>query len=253
MTDHGPNTHSSSDGADYSGSAYAELSQILLSAQPLGMILHRVAEIARELIPGANEVSITLIERDRARTVAFTGVVATALDERQYASGRGPCLDAAVTGRTVAIDDTAADTLYPEFSRQADRCGIRQTLSVGMPALQATIGAVNVYRFRDSAPFTNETSDIAIGFAAYAGIALANAALYAGAVQEVAQMKEAMASRAHIEQAKGMIMCAENCTADEAFDVLRRTSSRTQRKLRQVAESIISRAGTPEHPPTPLA
>src|SRR5690348_6201935 len=98
MRDETSNTRSTSEGADYSVPAYAELSQILLSAQPLGMILHRVAEIARELIPGAYEVSIALIERDRARTVAFTGAVATALDERQYCSGRGPCLDASVTG-----------------------------------------------------------------------------------------------------------------------------------------------------------
>jgi hypothetical protein len=223
--------------------AYAELARIVLGAQPLGAVLRRIAEIARDLIPRADEVSITMLERDRARTVGFAGDLASALDERQYTSGRGPCLDAAVTGQTIAID-TAADTLYPEFSRQARRSGIQQTLAVGLPSLQGTTGAVNIYS-RTSDPFSDQSLDTASTFAEYAAIALANAALYAGAVQEAAQLKEAMASRAVIEQAKGMIMRDEGCTADEAFDVLRGSSSRSHVKLRDVAQALVAVPGTP--------
>ena len=38
-------------------------------------------------------------------------------------------------------------------------------------------------------------------------------------------MSEAMASRATIEQAKGMVMAARDVTADEAFEELRRLAS----------------------------
>ncbi len=231
---------------EYAAIAYAELARIILDGQSLSAVLCRVAEIAKEMIPGATEVSITLVERDRPRTVGFTGSIAPALDERQYTSGRGPCVDAATTGQTIYIDDTAVDTHYPEFSRQAHRSGIRQSLSVGLPTLQVTTGSVNVYGSRVGGSFTDQTHDVASRFASYAAIALANAALYAGAVQEVAQLKEAMISRARIEQAKGMIMRDENCTPDQAFDILRRTSSRTNRKLRDVAHSIVSAAGLPQ-------
>src|SRR5690349_13116689 len=184
-----PKISSCSDIGD-SACAYAELARIVHGAQSLGAVLRRIAEIAHALVPGADEVSITLIECDRARTVAFAGELASALDERQYSSGLGPCLDAAVTGQIIAID-TAADTLYPEFSRQAHRIGIRQCLAVGMPTVHGGTGAVNIYS-RAGVPFDDQVLDMATNFAAYAAIAVANAALFAGAQQEVAQMKAAM-------------------------------------------------------------
>ena len=227
---------------EYAVTAYTELATIILGAQSISAVLSRLAELARALIPGADEVSITLIERGRARTVGFAGTLATVLDERQYTCARGPCLDAAVTGTTIAIDDTAADTRYPEFSRQAHRHGIRHTLSVAIPAFQATTAALNIYGNGDTGPFTDRARDVADGFAGYASIALANAALYAVAVQEVAQMKTAMASRAVIEQAKGVIIRDRACSPEEAFDILRDASSRANRKLRDVAQSLVTSA-----------
>ena len=56
---------------------------------------------------------MTMLGRDDASTVAFSGDVAAALDERQYDTGYGPCLDAAASGGTVVVRDTAAGELYP--------------------------------------------------------------------------------------------------------------------------------------------
>ena len=154
-------------------------------------------------------------------------------------------MDAAISGQTISIEDTAVDQLYPEFSRQAARHGIRHTLAVGMQTLQSTTGALNVYGSGATGPFTEQARTIAEGFAGYASIALANAALYAGAVQEVAQMKEAMASRAVIEQAKGIIVRDRVCTPDQAFVILREAASRSERKLRAVAQALVESASRP--------
>ena len=48
-----------------------------------------------------------------------------------------------------------------------------------------------------------------------------------------------MASRAVIEQAKGILMAQRDCSADEAFDMLRRASQRENVKLRDVAQRIV--------------
>jgi GAF domain-containing protein len=221
--------------------AYAELSKIILTDQPLTAVLARLARLAQELIPDAAEVSVTLIDAGRPQTIAFAGALAPVLDERQYASGRGPCMDAAVTGQIIELD-TATDQLYPEFSGAAARAGMRHVLAVGMPALHSSTGALNVYSTATSGPFTAQARDIAAGFVGYTSVALATAALYAGAVNEVAQMKQAMASRAVIEQAKGMIMMDRRCTDEEAFAVLRDASSRTNQKLRVVAQFIVAEA-----------
>jgi AmiR/NasT family two-component response regulator len=61
----------------------------------------------------------------------------------------------------------------------------------------------------------------------------------AAAQAEVEQMKQAMASRAGIEQAKGVLMSQRHCGPDEAFDVLVKLSSQTNRKLRDVAAAVV--------------
>jgi hypothetical protein len=68
----------------------------------------------------------------------------------------------------------------------------------------------------------------------------------AGRVQEleleVAQLRTAMASRAVIEQAKGVLMLLAGCTDQVAFDVLTHISSTTHRKVRDLAVAITDSA-----------
>jgi PAS domain-containing protein len=59
---------------------------------------------------------------------------------------------------------------------------------------------------------------------------------------EVEQLRNAMASRAAIEQAKGILMLLMSCGDQVAFDLLAHISSHTHRKVRDVAVSIIESA-----------
>jgi PAS domain S-box-containing protein len=56
------------------------------------------------------------------------------------------------------------------------------------------------------------------------------------------QMRHAMETRAVIEQAKGMLIAAHGCTADEAFQMLSEFSQRSNRKLRDVAKAMVDGA-----------
>jgi len=56
------------------------------------------------------------------------------------------------------------------------------------------------------------------------------------------QMREAMETRAVIEQAKGMLIAAHGCTPDAAFQMLSQSSQRSNRKLRDVANAMVERA-----------
>jgi response regulator NasT len=70
---------------------------------------------------------------------------------------------------------------------------------------------------------------------------------------ELAQVREAMASRATIEQAKGIVMAGRRCTAEEGFATLVELSQHSNRKLRDVAADLVSdapRAVTPAGPST---
>ena len=67
---------------------------------------------------------------------------------------------------------------------------------------------------------------------------------------EVGQLRAAMASRASIEQAKGILMLLTSCGDQVAFDLLAHISSHTHRKVRDVAlvitESAAGRTRLPD-------
>jgi GAF domain-containing protein len=222
--------------------AFALLARIVMNEQSLGQVLHQVADLARTTVPGADEVSVTLIERGRPTSVAFTGDLAVVLDERQYRNGFGPCVDAARRGQVITIEDTAHCPAYPDFATLARRKGVCRTLSVNVPTRQGITAALNIYGSGVTGPFDRAAVDLAVSFAGYAAIALLNAALYAAAVTEADQLRQAMVSRAGIEQAKGIVMRDRRCTAEEAFIVLRDLSSTTNHKVRDIAQSVIDDA-----------
>ncbi|MFL6063773.1 MAG: GAF and ANTAR domain-containing protein [Friedmanniella sp.] len=220
--------------------AYAALSRIGFADQPLTEALLKVAVLARQALPGSPEVSVTLLERDHARTAAFTGSLAVHLDERQYASGFGPCLDAAVTGQTIKLAMADRDGLYPDFRRIAQRQGITHTLSVGLPVASRTVGALNVYSFTGRT-FSRQAERAAATFASYAAIVLANLALYHDTAELAAQLEVAVRSRAVIEQAKGVIIAENHCSGEEAFQLLVHLSQRENVKIRDLAQRLVDR------------
>jgi GAF domain-containing protein len=124
---------------------FAELGRIMLGAQDLNQTLQRIADLARKTIPKIDEVSVTLVDGGQPKTVVFTGQLAVHLDERQYETANGPCLDAAVSGQTIVIDTSDDNTGYPEFASAARRKGVTHGLSIGLPVPQPVIGALNLY------------------------------------------------------------------------------------------------------------
>ena len=61
-------------------------------------------------------------------------------------------------------------------------------------------------------------------------------------------MREAMEYRAVIEQAEGIVMADRHCSEGEAFDILRRASNDTNRKMRELAEMLVTEASRKPRP-----
>src|SRR3984957_5532504 len=122
--------------------AFAELGRMKLGEGDLRAVLGRVAELARQTLPGGVGASVTLVESDRAFTAAFAGQLALDLDETQYQEGFGPCLEVAQSAGTVTVPDMAAETRWPAFARHALAAGGRSSLSVALPLQEAVLGAL---------------------------------------------------------------------------------------------------------------
>ena len=221
--------------------AFAELGRIKLAETDLDGVLDRIAQLAKRAVPGAEEVSVTLVRGDRGQTAACTGELAVALDESQYRQGYGPCLDASATTATLSLPDMSRERRWPEFARRAMDSGVHSSLSIGLPVHTEVTGALNVYATR-AAAFDAEAIELAQAFSGYAAVALANAHLYDTKASLAQQMQAAMQSRAVIEQAKGILMAGRRCSAEEAFRILSKLSQDTNRKLRDVAAALVQSA-----------
>lgn len=70
--------------------------------------------------------------------------------------------------------------------------------------------------------------------------------------REVEQLRAAMASRALIEQAKGVLMALVTCSDHAAFDLLGHLSNHTHRKVREVAALVVGSASGADQLPADL-
>jgi GAF domain-containing protein len=220
-------------------SAAAELQQLLLTTEDITVFLDQLTTLTVKVLPGDLSCGLTL-RRDRgATTVASSDSRASQVDEIQYGHDQGPCLHALRTGQVVVVDDLADDDRWGGYQMPALGHGIRSSLSLPLCADSAVIGALNIYATTPRAFGTAEQL-VARRFADEASRALALAVRLAERSEMSAHLQAALASRAVIDQAIGIVMGQNRCTADEAFEVLRSISQNRNVKLRDIAAAMIT-------------
>ena len=221
--------------------AIAALSQYFVGDHSLGDTLTRVCEIARDAVPPAAHVGITMMVNGRPATAVFTNREVPEIDEAQYRTGDGPCLHAFQDGARYIIDSTREPGRWMPFRQAASAHGILSTLSMPMVAHDGPMGALNFYATAERA-FTDTQVQVAEMFAMQAAFVLANAQAYWEKHELSEGLAAAMQSRAVIEQAKGIIISTMRCSADEAMEVLIKQSQHQNRKLRDVAADVVANA-----------
>jgi GAF domain-containing protein len=226
---------------DHLTEGIAELSRVLVNEEALDDTLHRVADLACRNIGGADLAGVTLLRDGKPTTAVFTDPASPEMDSAQYDTGVGPCLDAWRHQQVFRIDSTADDGQWPAFSQAAADHGIQSTISLPLAVRGNGIGALNLYS-KQAAAFSDEDEQVGSLFADQASVALTNAQLYDSAYRLTQQLQEALTSRAVIDQAKGILMGQRGVGVDEAFTLLRTTSQRENRKLRDIAQELVDGA-----------
>jgi GAF domain-containing protein len=219
--------------------ALDELGRLALREHSMDSLLQTVADLAKSVLPGAGETSVSVLVNDRATTAVFTGQLALDCDESQYGRGYGPCLHAASSGETTEIADARTETRWPAYCRAAVEKGSLSSLSVPLPVSEHVGVALNVYA-REPHAFDEESRSVAARFAPYAAVAVANMVEYQHARDLASNLQVAMESRAVIEQAKGILMERHKLTADQAFQFLAHASMSANRKLRDIADHLVT-------------
>ncbi len=213
------------------------LARLLLAEENTQSVLQRVVDLARQVVPAGAEVSVTVLRDERATTAAFTGDRARQLDEAQYGSGFGPCLEAALGGQFIEITDARTESRWPDYLPIFLQFGALSSLAVPVPAAQLA-AALNVYAPVTRA-FSDEHREAVAQLAAYAAVALSNLDALQDARDQAENLRAAMESRAAIEQAKGILIERFKLTPDQAFRLLTAVSMDTNRKVRDLAEQLV--------------
>lgn len=213
---------------------------IKLGESTMDAVLDRLVQIARDAMEGIDEVSITLVRGDEPFTAAHSGPLALAADELQYERGYGPCIEAGLSGTLLLVQDMRVETRWPDYAQVVVPEGVLGSLSIPLPLQTELVGALNCYS-RTPDAITDETVDVGTELAAHIAVALGNVLTHSQTARYADDMKAAMASRAVIEQAKGVIMAQNRCDPETAFEILRRASMGRNVKLRDVANDLVSK------------
>lgn len=166
------------------------------------------------------------------------------LERLQAEAGHGPCADALGGLSWVYVPDLLDDRTWPLFSPEAARLGMRSALVYRLHLDGETLGALQLYAQLPAAFNATERAQGLI-FATYAGLALALARDREAEQVRIDNLQSALSSRDIIGQAQGILMERERISADQAFQLLRRSSQHLNRKLRAVAQDVVDTGTVP--------
>lgn len=210
----------------------SELARLMQQEDP-ETILIQVVQAAVDLVPGTAAGSISVVTgRRQVHSEAASSDLPRRVDALQEETGEGPCLDAVFEQRTVRVPDMARETRWPHFSRRALAAGASGMLSFQLYVEGDNLGALNLFS-AEAGAFDDESEHIGLLLAAHAAIA------YAGAHKQE-QLEDALSTRDLIGQAKGILIERHKLTGHQAFTLLIKVSQQSNRKLRDIADELVS-------------
>lgn len=217
---------------------FARVSRDLMEEHAELPTMRRIAERAVQLVPGSDHCGISLRRRrHRVEPVAATSALAQECDALAYELEEGPCLEAVWDNGAHLTNDTSTETRWPRWAPRVAERGIGSVLGLHLATSTETLGALTLYAEAKGA-FDPDDVDLALIYALHAANAMSSARLVEG-------LQIAVKSRHLIGIAQGILMQNYSIDIDQAFEVLRRYSSHTNIKLREVAEQVIERRDLP--------
>lgn len=224
--------HGSAD-VDELAAQFSQVARLLEAEDDTDAMLDAVVAAALRLVPGTEHGSISMVTgRTQVSSRHASGELPALIDAIQTETGQGPCLDAVFEQQTVRVPDLSGEERWPLFARRAAQAGAGSMLSFQLYVDGDNLGALNLFSRRAEA-FDDESEQVGLLFAAHAAVAFAGA-------RKTDELQLAVASRDLIGQAKGMLMERYTISADQAFRVLVRVSQAQHRKLRDVADELVT-------------
>jgi hypothetical protein len=200
--------------------------------------LNKLAQMAVSQVPGCSAANASVWRDGEMVAMAASHPDPAELAEIQFEVGAGPLLAAANEKAAMACPDLLTETRWPEYATEALSRGVRSSAHLVRDIPPVTL-VMSLFGVRAGA-LDASSEPMARMLAAFGQAALANTMVYGQAQRTASQLKDSVAARAVVDQAKGILMHALGCDADRALDFLRRESQRRHVKVTEVAASVIA-------------
>jgi hypothetical protein len=108
--------------------------------------LQAIVNAAVGTVPDAQYAALSVVERRRqVHTRAGTDDLVYRVDQVQYDTGEGPCLDAMYEHLTVHLPDMTREQRWPRFTHRAAELGVASMLAFQLYVHEDNLGAQNLY------------------------------------------------------------------------------------------------------------
>ena len=224
---------------------FVEVADTLVAEFDLIEFLHMLTDRTADLV-GAAAVGLLLANRNgRLEFMAGSDENVKLLELFQLQTHEGPCLEAFRTGQPVInVNLGEAAPRWPRFAPHATAAGFQSVHAFPMRLRNQTIGALNVFGDTKGGDFRGADVPIVQALADVAAISLLQERAIRRGEVLTEQLQGALNSRIVIEQAKGAIAQAHHISVDEAFARIRTYSRNNNRKLTDVAHTIVADQST---------
>lgn len=189
-----------------------------------------------EHLEGADSASITELRHGGFVTLAASDQAARDADALQYELRSGPCVDAIVEGCIFTPIELMEDSRWPVFgTKAAATFGFHSMLSLRLLTdLPGSSYGLNVYSRRPQA-FDRK----AVLFGLLVGTYASSVVVSSASRRTILNLETALESNRQIGIAVGIIMATHRLTPERSFEMLRLASMNHNRKLRDIAESVV--------------
>lgn len=215
-----------------------EFTENVVNPFDLDELLHRLLRHAMEVVDAAGAGMMLAGDKGELHFVAASEERVVDAEREQAKLESGACFEAYTTGRIVVAEDLETETRWPRYASHVAGLGLRAVLGVPMHASGQRIGVLNLYQERPTRWTEDQMTMAEIVTTMGAGYVL-NANQLRAQHDLGEQLHAAIESRDLIGQAKGILMSRGQVSGDEAFELLRARSQQQNRKLREVAQSVI--------------
>ena len=202
-----------------------------------------IARLVADRVAAVSYASVTALRNEKYTTVAASSDLARAVDEAQYATGAGPCVDAMDDDTPVTVPDIEATMAWPDFRSRAHELGLRASVSIPLfGGRGATIAVLNLFGHDPVAiaPLIVGVWSVYDPARPMPGDVAGLPPLDPGAAELIEGFAEALAVRATIQLAIGVVMTRRRCTAADGYAILRTLAAAAGATLVAVATALVA-------------